>query len=74
MVLRSRNNGEILTFKFNVGDKVHAKRKESNGFYGFDFVGTVTKRKNSDDPEYSLTPPHPQVFVFWEEELTLIPS
>ena len=63
-----------MTFKFNIGDKVHAKRKESEAFYGFDFIGTVTERKNSNDPEYSLTPPHLKVVLFWEEELTLIPS
>lgn len=64
--------GEIMTFKFNIGNKVHAKRKESEAFYGFDFVGIVTGRKNSDDPEYSLTPSHPKTHLFWEEELTMV--
>jgi len=63
-----------MTFKFNIGDKVHAKREESEAFYGFNFIGTVTGRKNSNNPEYSLTPPHPKSFLFWEEELTLVPS
>jgi len=61
-----------MTFKFKIGDKVHAKREESETFHGFDFIGTVTNMKNSDDPEYWLTPQHPKVFCFWEEELTLV--
>jgi len=63
-----------MTFKFNIGDKVLAKREESEAFYGFNFIGTITRRKNSDDPEYSLTPPHPNSHLFWEEELILVPS
>ena len=61
-----------MTFKFEIGDKVHAKREESEAFYGFDFIGTITGKTNEDDPEYWLTPQHPKVGRFWEEELTQV--
>jgi len=62
-----------MTFKFKCGDKVRACRKETEHFEGFDFEGEIVNRANSDDPEYWLKPPHPKVFCFWEEELTLLP-
>lgn len=63
-----------MKFRFDVGDTVKAYRKETEVFCGFDFIATVTGRKNIDDPEYSLSPCHPDVFLYWEDELTLVPT